>query len=226
LSKLRNALIRVRTEPPDFSAIPISTYDWQQSIYAGAKELLPIDAPAPLGKAITHTVYVDANLYHDALTGRSVTGTLHFLNRTPIDWYSKKQSTIETATYGSEFMAARTAVEQTISNRTSLRYLGIPVNGPSFLFGDNKSVADSATIPQSKLSKRHVALSYHRVREAVAAGLIRFEWIHGDDNPADILSKHWGYQQVSDQIQALLFMPGKHPLSNKERDGRELTPDL
>jgi hypothetical protein len=129
-------------------------------------------------------------------------------NKTPIDWYSKKQSTIETATYRSEFMAARTATEQIISNRTALRYLGIPIHGPSFLFGDNRSVVDSSSIPQSKLSKRHVALSYHdRVREAVAAGMMRFEWIPGPDNPADILSKHWGYQQVCDQLHALFFMP-------------------
>jgi hypothetical protein len=53
---------------------------------------------------LTH--YVDANLYHNVLTGRSVTGVLHFLNGTLIDWYSKKQATVESATYGSEFVAA------------------------------------------------------------------------------------------------------------------------
>jgi hypothetical protein len=152
---------------------------------------------------------VDANLYHDLLTGRSVTGILHFFNQTPVDWYSKKQATVETATYGSEFMAARTATEQIIANRTSLRYMGIHVEGPTVLFGDNHSVVDSATVPQSKLNKRHVALSFHRAREAIAAKILRFEWISGGDNPADILSKHWGYQQVGSLIQAILFMPNQ-----------------
>ncbi len=194
LSKLRNAVIRVRTEMPDFSMIPSQSYSWSHTVYAGAKELLPTDAPIPLGNHVLHTAYVDANLHHDILTGRSVTGILHLFNKTPIDWYSKKQSTIETATYGSEFMAAWTAAtEQIISNQTALRYLGIPIHGPSFLFGDNRPVVDSSSIPQSKLSKRHVALSYHRVQEAVAAGRMRFEWIPGPDNLADILSKHWGY---------------------------------
>jgi hypothetical protein len=55
-----------------------------------------------------------------------------------------------------------------------------------------------------------MALSFHKVREAIAAGILRFEWINGEDNPADILSKHWGYQQVGSLIQALLFMPAKH----------------
>jgi hypothetical protein len=48
-----------------------------------------------LGKPITMTHYQDANLYHDIITGWSVTAILHFLNKFPIDWYSKKQATIE-----------------------------------------------------------------------------------------------------------------------------------
>ena len=43
---------------------------------------------------------------HDILTGRSVTAMLYLVNKTPLDWYSKKQATVETATYGSEFVAA------------------------------------------------------------------------------------------------------------------------
>ena len=209
LSKMRNALIRVRTQVPDYSSLGEGRHNWERSIYAGATEIIPADVPEPLGKPVVCTSYVDANLYHDMLTGRSVTGVLHFFNQTPVDWFSKKQSTVETATYGSEFVAARTATEQIISNRIALRYLGVKVIGPTFLFGDNRSVVDSASIPQSKLNKRHVALSFHRVREAVAAGVLRFEWIDSEENPADILSKHWGYQQVGKLIQAILFKPGE-----------------
>jgi hypothetical protein len=66
---------------------------------------------------VTLTHYVDANLFHDLITGRSVTGILHLVNKTPIDWYSKKQATVETATYGSEYVAARTCVEQIMDLR-------------------------------------------------------------------------------------------------------------
>jgi hypothetical protein len=54
---------------------------------------------------------MDANLYHDLLTGRSVTGILHLLNQTFIDWFSRRQATAETATFGSKFTAARIAVD-------------------------------------------------------------------------------------------------------------------
>jgi Reverse transcriptase (RNA-dependent DNA polymerase) len=208
LSKMKNATIRFRTAEPDYSAIPEPDLDWTYSVYGQVKEVVPHDAPEPLGKSVVHTAYVDANLLHDLTTGRSVTAVLHFFNQTPIDWYTKKQATVETATYGSEFVAARTAVEQTMDLRTTLRYLGVPVKGATYLFGDNESVVNSSVNPASKLHKRHTALSYHRVREAIAAKVVKFIYIPGDQNPADILSKAWGYQQVWPMLRAILFWEG------------------
>jgi hypothetical protein len=170
--------------------------------------MLPSDAPRPLGKYVTLTHYYDANLYHDIVTGRSVTGILHLFNKTPIDWYSKKQATVETATYGSEFIAARTCVDQVIDLWTTLRYLGVPIRDKSYVFGDNKTVVDSSTVPHAKLHKRHNALSFHRVREAVAAKFIVMYHLEGIFNPADILSKHWSYPQVWHNLKPLLFFQG------------------
>ena len=125
---------------------------------------------------------------------------LHLVNKTPLDWYSKKQATVETATYGSEFVAAQTCVEQIIDLRNTLRYLGVPICSKSYMFGDNKSVVDSSMQVNAKLHKRHTMLSFHRVQEAIASGMIRFYFIPGDTNPADILSKHWGYAQIWPQL--------------------------
>ena len=124
---MRHSTIRVRTDEPDYSGLPEQDHDWMYTAYGNVKEQIPHDMPEPLGNYVTLTHYFDANLYHDMLTGRSVTGILHFLNQTPIDWYAKKQSTIETATYGSEFVAGRTCIEQVMDLRTTLRYLGIPI---------------------------------------------------------------------------------------------------
>jgi hypothetical protein len=63
--------------------------------------------------------YADANLYHDILTDRSVIGILHLCNQTLIDWYSNRQATVETATFGSEFSAAGIAVDQIMDLRTT-----------------------------------------------------------------------------------------------------------
>ena len=89
-----------------------------------------------------------------------------------------------------------------------LRYLGVPVFGKTFLFSDNESVVKSGTIPHSRLKKRHNALSYHFVQEAIAARMVQFTHIPGDCNPADILSKHWGYLNVWPMLKPLLFYEG------------------
>lgn len=208
LAKMRHAAIRIRTEEPDYSDAPDPQYDWSYSVYGDCKEDIPRDAPRPLGKYVTLTHYVDANLMHDISTGKSVTGILHLLNKTPMDWYCKKQATVETATYGSEMVAARTCVEQIIELRNTLRYLGVPIRDKSFMFGDNQSVVNSAMQVHSKLHKRHVLLSYHRVREAIASKMVLFFHIPGDINPADILSKHWGYSQIWTHLRPLLFWSG------------------
>ena len=119
-----------------------------------------------LGSPVIATTWEDANLCHDFLAGRAVTGVAHALNQTVIDFHSRKQNTCETSAHGSEFVAARTATDQIIDLRLALRHLGIPVCR-SVMFGDNKSVVTSSTIPHSQLNKRWTASSCHRVREAV-----------------------------------------------------------
>ncbi len=208
LAKFRQAAIRLRTERPEYlSNIPDKEYDWEHTVYHGAEEQVPHDAPTPLGKVVDTVSFVDANLMHDTTTGRSVTGILHMLNKTLIDSFSKKQNTVETSTYGSEFVAARTATEQIMELRTTLRYMGIPL-GKSYMFGDNKSVVDSSSIPEGKLTKRHMALSYHRVREAISAKVFRFVYIKGTRNPADLCSKHWGYNVAWPLLRPLMFWSG------------------
>ena len=201
--------VRIRTNKPDYSDLPDTNYDWMYTTYGNVKEAIPEDLPPSLGKSVVLTTYVDANLHHDLITGRSVTGILHLVNQTPVDWYTKRQATVETATYGSEFVAARIATDQIIDLRLTLRYLGVPVDTHTYMFGDNQSVITSSTIPHSILAKQHNALSYHRVREAIAAKIVKFFHIEGTTNPADILSKHCGHPQMWPHVRPLLFYSGE-----------------
>ena len=208
LSKMRHGTIRVRTDEPDMSDVPPKEYDWSRTTYGAIEEIIPDDAPEPLGKYVTLTHYVDANLMHDMVTGRSVTGVLHFLNKFPVEWYSKKQSTVEVATFSSEMLAMRACVEQIIDLRNTLRYLGVPIREKSYVFGDNETVVNSSTQVHAKLHKRHNLLSFHFVREAIARGFISFTHIPGKENPSDILSKHWGYSDIWPMLRALLYWEG------------------
>jgi hypothetical protein len=210
LRKFSHGAIRFRTEIPDHESIhgePV-VHDWTHSVYGSPKEVIPENAPVPKGKAVRTSTYADANLLHDQVTGRSCSGIIHFLNQTPIDSFSKRQNQVETAIYGSEFMAARQAVEQIIDLRYTLRMFGVPIDGPSWMFGDNQSVVTSSTLPYSTLSKRWNALSYHRIREAIAAGYIRYEHIPGVENVADILTKALAHAKARIFLDPLLFWKG------------------
>jgi len=103
-----HAAIKIRTDRPDCSAVLVKIYDWEYSCYADAKEEIPLDAPEPKGKSVTVTSFFDTNLYHDLISGESVTGILHQFKKTLIDWYSKLQSTVETPTFGFKHVTTRT----------------------------------------------------------------------------------------------------------------------
>jgi hypothetical protein len=116
-------------------------------------EMTPHDAPKALGRYVVLTHYVDANLYHDWITGRSVMRILVLMNQMPIGWYSKKQANVETATYGLEFIATRVCVDQAVDLQTTLRYLGVPIRSRYVVFGNNKSMVNSSMRINAKLHK-------------------------------------------------------------------------
>ena len=183
-------------------------YDWSYTVYGNVQEIIPNSCPKPLGKSVTTTTMLDVSLLHCLTTAVSLTACLHFCNQTPTDWFSKKQATVETATYGSEFVAAKTATEQIMDLRYTFRYLGVPIKSKSYMFCDNRSVVTSATLPHSTLSKRHNILAFHRVREAIAAKIIDFHWIQSECNLSDMLSKYLEHDNIFPMIQKLLITCG------------------
>jgi hypothetical protein len=206
--KMLHSAIFVQTVNPDYSNLPELEHDWSRSVFGEVTEMIPQEAPDPLGKDITLTHYVDATLMHDIITGQSVTGILRMINKTPLDCYSKKQTTVETATYGSEFVAAQICVEQIIDLQSTLCYLDVQIKIKSYMFGDNQSVVDSSMKVNAKLYKQYTTLWFHRVCEVIASGMVGFYFIPGEINPADNLHKHWGYLEIWRQLYALLFWKG------------------
>jgi hypothetical protein len=98
----------------------------------------------------------------------------------------------------------------------TLRMMGIPLDGKAYMFGDNQSVIASGTIPHSSLNKRHNALAYHHVREAIASDVIWFFHISGKINPADVLTKFLEHVTFWPLIKPCLFwrgQPSRDPVS-------------
>ena len=193
----------------DHTKRDIQTHDWSQ-VYPDAEEELPPDMPTPIGKTVRITAYVDADHAHDQVTRRSVTGILIFLNNTLIKSISKRQKTVETSTYGSELVAARIATEAIMDLRYQLRMLGVPLDKPALMIGDNMSVVLNTTVPSSVLKKKHLALGYHRVREAIAAKVLEFAHIESTKNIADVCTKPLGVEAFHNLVSPVLFRKPPH----------------
>ena len=86
-----------------------------------------------------------------------------------------------------------------------LRAMGVEPDGPALILGGNNSVVLNYTMPSSVLKKKHNAVAYHQVREAIAAGIVNFTHIPSDMNYADILTKPLDSTAFHKSVQKLLF---------------------
>lgn len=162
--------------------------DWTE-FYGDVAEELPPSMPEPKGNSVTITCFVDSNHAGNVITRRSHTGILIFVQNAPIIFYSKRQNTVETSTFGSEFVAIRIAKELIVALRYKLRMFGVPIDGPANVLCDNQGVVKNTSIPESVLNKKHVSIAYHTVREAVAAGILRVGKEDTETNLADLFTK-------------------------------------
>ncbi len=157
--------------------------------YGNVKEQLPANASQSRGKPAEIRCFVDADHAGDKLTRRSRTGVIIFLNGAPVIWYSKKQNTVESSTFGSEYVAMRTALELIEGLRYKLRMMGIPCTGPAYILGDNQSVLANTSIPDSTLKKKNQSIAYHFIREGSARDEWRTSYVNTHNNEADLLTK-------------------------------------
>ena len=76
-----------------------------------------------------------------------------YVNCALVYWLSKKQTSIESSSFGSEYCAMKACCEYVRGLRYKLRMMGIPVLGPTYISGDNQSVLANTSVPESQLKK-------------------------------------------------------------------------
>ncbi len=103
------------------------------------EEAIPPNMPPPLGKDIDLHMMVDSDHAGEKRTQPSHTGFIIFCNLAPIIWLSKQQATIESSVFGAESVAMRHGIETLRGLRYKIRMIGIPLSGPTYVYGDNKS---------------------------------------------------------------------------------------
>ena len=106
-----------------------------------------------------------------------------------IQWFSKKQSTIETSVFGAEFVAMKIGMESLRGLRYKLRIIGVEISGSSFIYGNNMSVIHNTQRLESILNKKINSISYHAMRESEAMGEYITTLIGTNDNIADLATR-------------------------------------
>ena len=91
-----------------------------------------------------------------------------FINMTMINWHTKKQATVEGAVFGADFLAMKQGLEAWRGIIFKLRIMGVNIDCPTYVYGDNISVIHNTFKPESALKKKSNSICYHFVREAVA----------------------------------------------------------
>ena len=175
-----------------------------KELYPDAAEQIHHNMPEARGVAVNINVFVDADHAGNKVTRRSHTGIILMINMAPILWYSKRQNTVETSTFGSEFVALRITTELIKSLRYKLQMFGVPIDGPARVFCDNESVVKSSGVPESRLKKKHCSIAYHCVREAITTGVLLVYYEKSESNLADLLTKVLTANKRVSLVQALL----------------------
>ena len=188
LKKKHNARIILDPTYPDVDENAFVKCDWKD-FYGDIKEPIPPNAPEALGKEVDIRLYVDSSHADDRLTRRSRTGFFVFINNALVAWLSKKQATIESSVFGAEFVAMKHGIETVRGIRYKLRMMGVPISGPTFVYGDNMSVIKNTTTPESTLRKKSNSVCYHFCRESAAMDESRMTHVASEENPADIATK-------------------------------------
>jgi hypothetical protein len=82
----------------------------------------------------------------------------------------------------------------------------VALDGPASILGDNMSVVlNTITVSSSVLKKKHNAISYHRVREAIAARIMRFSYIKSEENVSDVLTKPLNNEKFHNLMKRWLY---------------------
>ena len=134
-----------------------------RDFHEGAVEAIPPNALSPRGKEVDLQMFVDSNHAGNKWTRRSRTGFLVCINISLINWYSKKQSTVNISVFGAECITTMIGLEMLHAIQYKLRMISIPIPGPSYIYGNNMLVIHNTSKPELMLKKKYNSIDYHAI---------------------------------------------------------------
>jgi hypothetical protein len=156
--------------------------------YGDVCEAIPPDMPEPLSKEVDIRMICDSDHAGCKQACRSWTGILIHCNLAEIIWVSKQQPTIKTSIFGAKFVAMKHGIEVLRGLHDKLHMMGVPLSGPSYIYGNNKSQVINSSGPKLTLKKKSHSICYHAIWESVV-GESLITHCKTNDNLSDPLTK-------------------------------------
>ncbi len=200
-------------------------FDWTE-FYGDVTEAIPTNMPMPLEKEVDIRMMVDSDHAGDKRTRRSHTGFLNYCNMALVVWLSKQQPTIETSVFGAEFVAMKHGIEMLRGLRYKLHMMGVPLTGPTYIYGDNESQVTNSSRPESTLKKKCNSICYHAIRDSVAMGESLISHLRTCFNLSDFLTKVITGAKRHRLISNVLYDMYDNPTDHLSRQDQPVNPSL
>ncbi|PWA84739.1 zinc finger, CCHC-type [Artemisia annua] len=121
--------------------------------------------------------------------GKGTIGIIFYYGDSPISWSTQKQATVALSSCESEFIAATAATTQALWLKRLLSRLTHSNEEKVTIMVDNKSAIELMKNPVFHGRSKHIDTKYHFIRECVEREDLHVEFISGEYQKADILTK-------------------------------------
>ena len=118
------------------------------------------------------TAYSDSDWASCPISRRPVTGYIVLLDKSPISWKSKKQSTVARSSAEAEYRAVAQVAAEVTWLVSLLQELGVSHLKPVTLHYDNQSALHIACNPVFHERTKHIEVDCHFTRDKVMEGLL------------------------------------------------------
>jgi hypothetical protein len=154
--------------------------------------------------------FVDADWAGDPDSRRSTTGFVFTLCGGAVSWQSRQQRTVALSSTEAEYIALSDAVREAQFLRQLLLELGYPQAGPTPIYQDNQACIAMAKNDSFSKRTKHIDVRHQFVQDAVKEGLVRIEYMHTSQMPADCLTKPLGRNKFHECREAFMAVNSSH----------------